>query len=158
MRRCWDLRHSIQQTYQTNRQTLIELARVLEQHPAVYLVIHCETDEIEEAPEHLARHFNLDKKYDVVDVMEHLAWERATACLEELVQNGVRRERLGRTTRPRKGSKLSHGNVEFRLQKDPPPSERETRPGIYSKNVAGSLSSSARTYEESVEKGFSENG
>ena len=118
----WSVRHSDQQVYRRNYQCLNAVASVLVTHPTITCEVHCRTDDVEKAPERLARMLGRDPVRGAYECMQHLAERRAAACVQMLISLGVDARRIYATTKP-----LAHegGGVDFNLQLEPPPALQE---------------------------------
>lgn len=79
------------------------MAAILTEFPDIGMQVHGETGRLHYAPPALAEFFQRRKDRDVQELCDHLARNRATACVEALVLRGIRRSRLVATFRSRTG-------------------------------------------------------
>jgi len=87
-----------------NREVLGGIAAILKEYPALGLQIHGETGNADTAPDRLAVKYGLHPRKDVQACMDHLAANRAAACMDALKARGIASARLVATHRARTGS------------------------------------------------------
>ena len=92
----------------TNHAVLDGVAPILSQYKELHLDVHSETGEAAWASEALARHYKLRQREDVQTLMDHLARNRAAACVAALVKRGVDEARLVVSYRGRSGRLGTH--------------------------------------------------
>ena len=101
----WSLEyHDDDAKREQNHQTLDAVAALLRAYPMVCLDVHAETGLVADAPERLASYYKLRRDKDVHRLMDHLARNRAAACVDALVERGIDARRLGVTYRGLRGS------------------------------------------------------
>ena len=66
--------------------------------------VHGETGHADTAPDRLAAKYGLHPRSDVQDCMDHLARNRATACVQALAARGIAAARLTSSYRARTGN------------------------------------------------------
>jgi len=90
----WSVYHSNPATRRANEDTLKGIAGILKEYPQLKAFVHGETGLAKSAPAKLASFLGMHPVNDVRACMAHLAENRANACLEELVRQGVPRSQL----------------------------------------------------------------
>ena len=89
---------------QHNHDLLDEIAKLIGHYPGVELEVRGETGRADLAPPaELARHYKLRPRQDSTALMDHLARNRAAACVRALVARGVPESRLKVQYRSRTG-------------------------------------------------------
>ena len=89
----WSIQCRDDRRRRENQDALKTIANILLDYPTMRCYVHGETGKANHAPQALARHLGLTIN-DVQACMDHLARQRASACLEELVRLGVDRRQL----------------------------------------------------------------
>ena len=89
----WSIQCRDDRRRRDNQDALKTVANILLDYPTMRCYVHGETGKANTAPQALAAHLKLGVK-DVEACMNHLARQRASACLEELVRLGVDRRQL----------------------------------------------------------------
>ena len=89
---------------QMNLEILDGIAQIMGQFQLVRFRIHGETGTADRAPQRLARFYGLHETNDVQKIMDHLAENRAKACMDALIQRGVDPARLYVTFKARTGN------------------------------------------------------
>ena len=117
----WSVRHSAEATARHNLDYLRAVAAALHASPSLFCRVHYETAVARRGPARLADALRMRADRDVDALMDHLAEQRALACLEALVELGVDEHRLYAT---HKGQGDGEG-ARFELQAEPPPREEE---------------------------------
>ena len=87
-----------------NREVLNGIAAIMKEFPALGLQVHGETGHADTAPDRLAAKYGLHPRKDVQACMDHLAANRATACMDALKARGIASSRLVATHQARTGS------------------------------------------------------
>ena len=90
----WSIAHTDEKTMRRNRETIGGIAAILKEYPALKITVHGETGAASSAPRALADHLGLHYTHDVGLIMDQLAENRATACIDALVEQGVPRSQL----------------------------------------------------------------
>ena len=89
---------------QMNMDILDGIVQIMGQFQLVRFRIHGETGTADRAPERLARFYGLHETNDVQAIMDHLAENRAKACMDALIQRGIDPSRLYVTFKARTGN------------------------------------------------------
>ena len=100
----WSVSHTDEAKRRSNRETIAGVAAILREYPTLRVEVHGETGAATSAPRQLADHLGKHYMHDVGAIMDHLARERAQACLEALVAQGVPETQLFVTATGRGGA------------------------------------------------------
>ena len=104
----WSMEHLDEGKRAHNDDILHQVANVLRQHPELVCDIHGTTTAPRYCDPDLAKHFRLDPAIQMQEVMDALARERATACMEALVGRGVDARRMRVTFKGCSGESRVH--------------------------------------------------
>ena len=94
IRQAWSVDHLDKAERLRNHEVLTQVSVLLLQHPDLKCEVHGRTSTPSACDPDLAVHFGFNPGTQLQQVMDQLAHERATACLEALVARGVPRRQL----------------------------------------------------------------
>ena len=93
--RCWSVDFLFDDAkFTENHEVLEAVALLVRSHHCIHLEVRCDAARTPAAPERLADHYKMNAFSDSHLLMEHLARNRAAACVTALVERGVDRSRL----------------------------------------------------------------
>ena len=111
-KRAWSLNHvsGDAQKNEKNHQVFAKIAILMRRYPSLDMDVHVQTGSAEWTSPALAEYYKMDRSNDVQTLMDHLARNRADACIAALVSHGVDPKRLSNSFRGRAGRQ----SVDFR--------------------------------------------
>ena len=95
-RQAWSIDNLDLQTSYNNQMTIKGIAEIMnhKDHQDLFCMVYGQTSRAEQAPLPLAEFHRLDRRGDVQEIMDRLAKNRAEACRDALIKEGVDPRRL----------------------------------------------------------------